>query len=216
MFLALRVGLSRRALTIGLVAVIVLLNVDRVDLLLGSASFRRVYFAPDGHFDVILVGCLAGLWYTGGSAARTIGRSAPVLAVAGLAAVGLMLALPEVAGWHVVLGLLSVLSIGIAALILAIVVDGRSPVASLLSLPPLFFVGKISYALYPLAPDHALGARQDADGRRGRALLRRGDALVLLRRAALPAPQAPRPGRDRRRDETRDDARDGAGDGRLA
>ena len=148
LFLALRVGLSRRALTIGLVAVIVLLNVDRVDLLLGSASFRRVYFAPDGHFDVILVGCLAGLWYTGGSAARTIGRSAPALAVAGLAAVGLMLALPEVAGWHVVLGLLPVLSIGIAALILAIVVDGRSPIASLLSLPPLVFVGKISYALY--------------------------------------------------------------------
>jgi peptidoglycan/LPS O-acetylase OafA/YrhL len=127
--IALRLGLSRRTLTILLVAAVAALNIDRIDLMLGSASFQRVYFAPDGHFDVILIGCLAGLAFTGGSAERLLARPARVLALGGLAVVGLMLALPEFAHWHVVLGLLPVLAIGIALMILAVVVDGRSPVS---------------------------------------------------------------------------------------
>jgi peptidoglycan/LPS O-acetylase OafA/YrhL len=146
--IVLRLGLSRRTLTILLVAVIAVLNIDRLDLILGSASFQRVYFAPDGHFDVILIGCLAGLVFTGGRVERLFARPARALALAGLAAVGLMLALPEFAHWHVVLGLLPLLAVGISLLILAVVVDDGSPVARVLSLPPLVFVGKISYALY--------------------------------------------------------------------
>jgi peptidoglycan/LPS O-acetylase OafA/YrhL len=56
--------------------------------------------------------------------------------------------LPYVASWRVVLGLLPLLAVGIASLILAVVVESASPLALLLSLSPLVFVGKISYALY--------------------------------------------------------------------
>ena len=59
-----------------------------------------------------------------------------------------MLVLPYFEKWRVVLGVLPLLGAGIALLILAVVVDDRSPLARLLSLPPFVFVGKISYALY--------------------------------------------------------------------
>ncbi len=150
LFLALRARLSLRAISIGLIVVIAALNVDRVELLLTGAPFTRVYFAPDGHFDVILIGCLTGLWFTsGGARTRLENRTARVvLPLFGIGVLALMLVLPYFATWRVVLGLLPLLATAIAVLILAVVVDDRSPLSRLLALSPLVFVGKISYALY--------------------------------------------------------------------
>jgi peptidoglycan/LPS O-acetylase OafA/YrhL len=109
-----------------------------------------VYFSPDGHFDVILIGCLAGIWFASGRAETALDGTMArrVLPVLGVAVLALMLLLPYVASWRVVLGLLPLLGVGIAALILAVAVESSSPLALLLSLSPLVFVGKISYALY--------------------------------------------------------------------
>ena len=150
LFLGFRARVSRRMLAAGLLLVIAALNLDRLALLLGAASFRRVYFAPDGHFDVILIGCLAGLWFTSGRAAPLLTKPPyrEAAALTGVAAAVVMLVLPYFATWRVQLGVLPLLAVGIALLILAVVVNEGSPLALLLSLPPLVFVGKISYALY--------------------------------------------------------------------
>ncbi len=211
LFLALRAGATRRALMIGLAAAIVLLEIDRLQLLLGHASFTRVYFAPDGHFDVILIGCLAGLWFAGGGAsvalARPLFNKAALLI--GIAAVALMWVLPYFEKWRVVLGVLPILAVGIVLLILAVLADPRSPLARLLSLAPLVFVGKISYALYLWHPIFIWGFHRLPTGAEvGLAfvaatlsyyfvelpflrLKRRDRAAIDARRT--PAPQAPEP-----------------------
>jgi peptidoglycan/LPS O-acetylase OafA/YrhL len=147
---ALRAKVSVRALSIGLIGLIVVLNLDRLYLLTTSAPFRRVYFAPDGHFDVILIGCLAGLWFTRGNATKALSQplARRVFWAVGVGTVAVMLTLPYYATWRTVLGLLPLLAFGIAALILAAATNDSSPVGLLLSLPPLVFIGKISYALY--------------------------------------------------------------------
>jgi peptidoglycan/LPS O-acetylase OafA/YrhL len=150
LFPALRAGATRRALMIGLAAAVALLEIDRLQLLLGHASFTRVYFAPDGHFDVILIGCLAGLWFVGGGPSAILARPAFNYAalLVGIGALVLMWVLPYFEKWRVVFGVLPILAIGIVILILAVLADPRSPIARLLSLAPVVFVGKISYALY--------------------------------------------------------------------
>ena len=148
--IALWARVGYRALSIFLVVVILALALDRIRLIHSGASFRRLYFAPDGHFDVILIGCLAGLWFATGGAPRALRRKwlSNTFLVVGVATVSLMLVLPYFATGHVVLGLLPVLAIGIAMLIVAVAADKTSPVALLLSLAPFVFIGKISYALY--------------------------------------------------------------------
>ena len=148
--LALHAKVSRRVLSVGVICLIAFLNVDRVHLLLTSASFSRVYFAPDGHFDVILIGCLAGLWFTSGNAARTLTHP---LVRRVFWFVGVSYCRRD-ADPAVLRDLAHRPRAFASTRYRRRLSDPRrssptvSPLAFVLSLPPLVFVGKISYALY--------------------------------------------------------------------
>lgn len=134
----------------GLAGAIAILFADRIALDLHGASHARLYYAPDAHFDVLLVGCLAGVWFAHGRvpgplrARRFLAVTTPIL----LAGVVTMFAVTNIRSQALPLGLLTALAIAIGVLLLGVVLHRESPLARLLRLPPLVFVGKISYALY--------------------------------------------------------------------
>jgi peptidoglycan/LPS O-acetylase OafA/YrhL len=144
LLLALRAGAGRRALAVGLAALVALLWLHRFHLAQTDASQRRLYFAPDTNFDAILIGCLAGLGFRAGCPRRllTAAAAAALLAVAAIvAAVDL--------GDRALYGeLLGVFAVSAAVLVLAAATGAPSLLSRSLSLPPLVFLGQISYSLY--------------------------------------------------------------------
>jgi len=90
---SLRYGMRGRGLAFGLGGVIAVLFAHRLELVHRGAPQQRLYFGPDNTFDVILIGCLAGTWFSFGlprplthSVARRVGGWL------GLVAVSLMVA----------------------------------------------------------------------------------------------------------------------------
>jgi peptidoglycan/LPS O-acetylase OafA/YrhL len=147
--LALRAGAGRRAITIGLGAAIALVAANRLYLTLADAPRARLYFAPDTTFDAILVGCLLGLWFASGRLPRPL-RSRRVVLWATLPALAYAAVVVAAAGIEsrtLYAVLLLPFVVASAVLVLAAVMEG-SPVARVLAVRPLVFVGRISYSLY--------------------------------------------------------------------
>jgi peptidoglycan/LPS O-acetylase OafA/YrhL len=145
-----RSGLSRRTVSIVLGAAIAALFGHRLQLTLSDTSVRRMYFGPDGHFDVILVGCLAGLWFASGRVPALIRlpRYRRFVGPAALAVAVTMLVLIEFRSRALYLGLYTLFAAAVAVLLLTMVVSENSRLARLLALRPMVFIGKISYAFY--------------------------------------------------------------------
>jgi peptidoglycan/LPS O-acetylase OafA/YrhL len=146
----LRAGAGYRTVAISLVLAIAVLAGDRLRLTLVDASAHRIYYAPDGHFDVILVGCLAGLWFATGRVPSVLGlhRVQQLATVLALGVVTTVVALIAFGDSVLSGGLLTLFAAAVAVLILTVAVPQPSRLGRLLALPPLVFVGKISYALY--------------------------------------------------------------------
>ena len=148
--LLLRGGASRLRLSWVLVAAIAILFADRTVLDLHGASHARLYYAPDAHFDGLLVGCLAGVLFVYDRVPALL-RSPRFLALAGpplLAGIAAMFAVTNIRAEALPLGLLTAFAVGVGLLLLAVVEHPGSLLARVLRLAPLVFVGKISYALY--------------------------------------------------------------------
>jgi peptidoglycan/LPS O-acetylase OafA/YrhL len=146
---ALRRGARSRGLALGLGGVIVLLFVHRLELVLRGVPQQRLYFGPDNTFDVILIGCLAGVWFSFGLpralAHSTVRRVAGWL---GLVVVSTMVAFSTLWQRPLYGGLLSVFAVATAVVLLSVVLECDSWIARILSYRPLVFVGRISYGLY--------------------------------------------------------------------
>jgi peptidoglycan/LPS O-acetylase OafA/YrhL len=150
LLLALRLGARRRQLTALLVVAIAIAFAHRLWLTHDGAAIGRLYFAPDGHFDVILVGCVAGVWFASGIVPRPLQsawgrRLCTAVAVIGLTAVTLSYELDARALYW---GLLTLVAVAAAVLIFAISIDDRSLASRTLRLRPLVALGKISYGVY--------------------------------------------------------------------
>ena len=133
-----RVGLAAWACATG----IVLLQLRAFDLLASDASTQRVEFGVDTRSLSILVGCLLALVLVGRASVPKIPQRlelvAPVLFVALL-----------VIDWKrsVFAGPLLVTALCSAVLVMQSL-DRSSPVARVLSVSPMVFLGRISYGLY--------------------------------------------------------------------
>jgi peptidoglycan/LPS O-acetylase OafA/YrhL len=141
---------SRRAIALGLAFAVAVLVIHRLEMTLRGVPQPRLYFAPDGSFDLILIGCLAGLWFTSASEAALARyrRISQIFWIPLLAIVVLAVFTENYGDRKLYAGTLTVFAIVVAILILTIVVDEGAPLAKLLSLQPLVYIGKLSYALY--------------------------------------------------------------------
>ena len=133
-----------RLALVGLVAALALITAQQVRLYLQGASEERIAYGSDTRSTSIVVGCmLAAALLT--AARPGVLRLARVLAPFGAASFGiLLLASPGArmfAPWS-----LAVAFVGAWLIVLAL--DSRSLFGRTLSVPPLVFLGRISYALY--------------------------------------------------------------------
>jgi peptidoglycan/LPS O-acetylase OafA/YrhL len=146
---ALRCGARSRGLALGLGGVIALLFIHRLELVLRGAPQKRLYFGPDNTFDVILIGCLAGIWFSYGLpravAHRSVLRAGGWL---GLLVLSSMVAFSTLWQRPLYGGLLSLYAVAAALVVLSVVLESDSWIARSLSFRPLVFVGQISYGLY--------------------------------------------------------------------
>jgi peptidoglycan/LPS O-acetylase OafA/YrhL len=116
----------------------------RLMICLEGAGFARLYYGSDAHADPLLLGCLLAIWRRKHSARPTT-RMVTVSVVALFVAV--VLARP--AAPYMSLGVLTILALACAVLVAAVDQPGSSGrLVWLLSLPPLVFIGKLSYSLY--------------------------------------------------------------------
>jgi peptidoglycan/LPS O-acetylase OafA/YrhL len=113
--------------------------------------WNRFYFGSDTRADALLVGCLTAIvlfWLLPRLGARARVR---LSAAAGLALVGCAVIVWQsvvvISGWLPVWGILA-LELGVAVVIAGLVAAPRGPLALVLALPPLAWLGRRSYAIY--------------------------------------------------------------------
>jgi len=142
--------------------------------LAGGGSFERVYLGTDTRVGAILCGALAGaLSVHPPVAGRLAGaaRSVALPALAGVVVLGV--ALPGDTGWSAPRWLLlPLLEVLVAVVLLAATAERIAPTTRALSVPPLVWLGGISYGLYLWHIPVILVAE--------RALRDHGRALVVL------------------------------------
>ena len=133
-----RAGLAAWMCAIG----IVLVQLRALDLLASDASTQRVEFGVDTRSLSILVGCLLALVLVGRGRAPNIPQRLELIAP-------LLFAALVVIDWKrsVFAGPLLVTALCSAVLVVQSL-DRTSPVARALAVPPMVFLGRISYGLY--------------------------------------------------------------------
>lgn len=150
LILMLRAGLSRRAVGLGLAGAVVVLAAHRLEMAVRGVPQSRMYFGPDGSFDLLFIGCLAGVLFASAEA-TTIARAKRVVRFAwppALVVVGVSLLVAQIGDLFVYEGLLLLFGVAVACLLLSIVLIEDSPLARLLGIRPLVYLGRISYGVY--------------------------------------------------------------------
>ena len=142
-----KLSVNRVLIVIGFA--VVLVNLDRIYLYHGIESFNRIYNGLDTRADALLVGCALGLSSYGIFSRRVFA----VLGLLGAALVGYVLfrAYPVPASIQVPFGLTiggTLFALGVAFALGAILSNRESIFAKVLRLPPLVWIGRLSYGLY--------------------------------------------------------------------
>jgi peptidoglycan/LPS O-acetylase OafA/YrhL len=172
------VVLTPRARRLGVPLTLALLGVvlyRQVDLVLGGAPSWRYAFAPETRSSSILVGCLFALLSMSTGARARLRSWAPL----GLVVVGAMILLNL--GPLLFVGPLILFGLGAGTLVVAAFEPG-SPMRAALSLPPLVFLGRISYSVYLWHLPVLVALGSNARGGLGREL---GGVAVALVAAVL-------------------------------
>jgi peptidoglycan/LPS O-acetylase OafA/YrhL len=147
LWLAVRRHWSLRRITALTAAAVVALAVARAVAYLCGVSWLTLYFMTWSRLDAPLVGALAALGVRAGWLARRPDR----LTRAGTVGIVALVVVAFATNWSLPalpLGLYTVLAIGGAATVAAVVVAPRSGLARALSWRPLLWLGTVSYSLY--------------------------------------------------------------------
>ena len=148
--LALRRGLKTRTIVAALALVVVTVEVHRALLWRAGAEVRRVYYATDARADALMVGCMLGVLV----ACDLLPRAAWLRRLARASAVAAVLSLAYLVqrvSWrspHLYEGGLTVISVGIASALGALLLYPSPLALGVLRFPPLVWFGRISYGLY--------------------------------------------------------------------
>ncbi len=140
-----RLPLRRRLVMLG--AMILLVELWKLALALDHAPVARLNFGSDTRADQLLVGCLLCLWWNDSASPRAqavVARGWPIgcIVLAALARFGL-------SDRSLTLGAEYALAAVASAVIIAQLLRSRLGLLSqLLSLPPMVYIGKLSYGIY--------------------------------------------------------------------
>jgi peptidoglycan/LPS O-acetylase OafA/YrhL len=145
----LRSGARERTVLKILALLAALVAVHRLQLTLAGASDNRLFYAPDTHFDSILVGCLAGACYTTGMLPRVLrtDRGARLARIAATWFVVFVLLLSVPLRVFFVGGFV-LFEIAVAVLLISILTTPACALANVLRRPIIVAIGRMSYALY--------------------------------------------------------------------
>jgi peptidoglycan/LPS O-acetylase OafA/YrhL len=171
--LLLLVGLkfvSRRVFT-GLVVIGILASfVATVIMAHHGVSYRRLYYGLDTNALPLLVGCLAGILYTGGYVRKMSAQLSAFIPFVTVVVLALFLiSVPEQSEWAYE-GPIQLVSLLTAATVFAILLNPDAWAAKILAHPWVVFIGLISYSLYLWNAFAMLLARHLATGSVGRGL----------------------------------------------
>jgi peptidoglycan/LPS O-acetylase OafA/YrhL len=162
LFILLRSGARERTVLKVLALLAALVAAHRLELTIAGGSDNRLFYAPDTHFDPILVGCLAGACYTTGLLPRILrtDRGARIARVAATWFVGLVLLLSIPLRLFFVGGFV-LFEVAVAVLLISVLTTPACALANVLRRPVIVAIGRMSYALYlwHLVPLSALGVR---------------------------------------------------------
>lgn len=150
LYLALKSGLGRRAIAVILAVLIVVVAVNRAILWEQSATIQRLYYASDTRADALLVGCLLAILISQKWAGyRTFKTAARILAVVGLIWIGCLVMF---SGWDSPFWFQSAgftfLALAVAVNLLVLLLWPLGFYATVLTFPPLTWLGRVSYGLY--------------------------------------------------------------------
>ena len=149
LLLLLRCRVPRAAVVGLLLAGVVAVAVERFRFCVIRVPIERVYFGTDTRADALLAGCLVGLLASWGWLPRA-GWPRAALRGAGWAAVLVLLAhgRSSVGDAYIYRGGFTVVALATAVLIAALVQSPPRLLDRALGLPPLAWVGRVSYGLY--------------------------------------------------------------------
>jgi peptidoglycan/LPS O-acetylase OafA/YrhL len=141
---------SRQALMVGLAVAIGVVALARLELF-HSLGFGAVQYAPWTRVDVLLVGCLAGVWVTqrgaSGSSPLAPGRTSGLVSDIGLLVLFVIVWFTRPYSAWLPLGGWTVFAL-VAAIVCVGLLQPGSVVGRFLRLPPIVYLGRISYGIY--------------------------------------------------------------------
>jgi peptidoglycan/LPS O-acetylase OafA/YrhL len=145
----LRSGARERTVLKVLTLLSALVAVHRLELTIAGGSDNRLFYAPDTHFDPILVGCLAGACYTTGLLPRVLRAEsgARLARIAATGFVGLLLFLSIPLRIFFVGGIV-LFEVAVAVLLISVLTTPACALAKALRWPVIVAIGRMSYALY--------------------------------------------------------------------
>jgi peptidoglycan/LPS O-acetylase OafA/YrhL len=117
---------------------------------LDSASFTRVYYAPDTHADPLLVGCLFGVLFTGDRLPRLLMTERSRRRLAGLATMAIGIIVFGVTSlWALYASpLITLLALATGVVVLSVCLGEQGALGAVLRARPLTWLGRVSYSLY--------------------------------------------------------------------
>ncbi len=119
----------------------------RIALWSGPGSEARLYYGTDTRADSLLIGSALGIAYASGRLER-VRRLLPALAPLALLAIFATFGFAHRDSARLYLGGLTVFALVVAVLIGGIALAPASPVGRVLAIPPLVWLGRISYGIY--------------------------------------------------------------------
>ena len=148
--IAFRFKVPRRVIVYTVILAIVSVTLHRQSLVEGGALMRRLYYATDTRADALLVGCLVALLLGWNLIPhnRIVRLGVSVIAAGGFVLVAYMATAARMVDPNLYKSLFTMIEVAIGAVLIVLMLWPPGWALVVLRLPPLAWIGRISYGVY--------------------------------------------------------------------